>query len=170
LSSPSATLPELPQVHKKIEFLSIQNQAISDKCVELYGNGYSLSEVGKLTGKAKSTIQSILRKAGVALRTNQSIPGAPAWKNNGKSSVHPPYGFCYFQGKVVPDQREYGNLLVIHRLWKEDVNPNAIANQLNAKKIKPRKASAWNRNSIVNILKNFKSKAIVIKGDQYELR
>lgn len=50
------------------------------------------------------------------------------------------------------------------------MNPNAIANQLNAKKIPPRKAKAWNRNSVVNILERFKSQTIIIKGDTYELR
>ncbi|HRO66013.1 MAG TPA: hypothetical protein PL182_00460, partial [Pseudobdellovibrionaceae bacterium] len=166
----TASLPELPQVHKNIDLSEVRNQGISHKCIELYSKGYSLSEVSNLTGKARSTIQSILGKAGIALRPNRSVPGSLTWKNNGKNCVPPPYGFCYFQGKVVPDQKEYGNLLIIHRLWKERVNPNAIANQLNTKKIKPRKASAWNRNSVVKILRNFETKAILIKGDQYELR
>lgn len=104
------------------------------------------------------------------MRPNQAVPPATTWRSVGKRNIRPPYGFCYFQGKVVPDQREFPHLLLIHRLWKDRVNPNAIAEHLNAKKIAPRKASAWNRNSVVNILVRFKSKKIILKGDQYELR
>lgn len=112
----------------------------------------------------------MLKKAGVELRSNKAAPVTSTWCAPGKQVVRPPYGFCYFQGRVVPDQREYENLQLLHRLWKEGVNPNAIANQLNAKKIPPRKAKAWNRNSVVNILERFKSQTIIIKGDTYELR
>lgn len=168
--SPKTTSPEPTQIHKKIELSGRLNQRISDKFAELYRKGHSLSDISRLTGKAKSTIQANLIKAGVELRPNRSVPAIASWKNRGKNNVRPPYGFCYFQGKVIADPKEYENLLVIHQLWKDGVNPNAIADQLNAKKIKPRKAAAWNRNSIVNILHRFKSQNIVIQGGNYELR
>lgn len=168
--SQTRRFPEPPQPHKKIELSEKLNQGISEKIADLYRQGLSLSDIRKQTGKAKSSIQKILVRAGVELRPNRSAPVTSTWRSVGKRNVRPPYGFCYFQGQVVPDQREYENLLLIHRLWKEGVNPNAIADRLNAKKIPPRSASAWNRNSVVNILERFKSNAIIIKGDRYELR
>ena len=93
-----------------------------------------------------------------------------SWGETGKQRVRPYYGFCYFQGKIVPDPREYDNLLVIHRLWKSGMNPNRIADTLNEKKILGRNAPTWNRNSVVLVLKRFEQGIISIKGDQYELR
>jgi len=169
-NSQTWTSPEPKQYHEKIELSGKLNQGISEKIIEMYCQGLSLTDISKQTGKAKSTIQKILTKSGVELRSNRSAPVTSTWRSVGKRSIRPPYGFCYFQGRVVPDQREYENLLLIHRLWKESVNPNAIADRLNAKKVLPRSAATWNRNSVVNIIERFKSKTIVINGDAYELR
>lgn len=63
------------------------------------------------------------------------------------------------------------NLQLIHELWKSGINPNRIADQLNEKKIKPRCAQKWNRNSIVKIINRFENKSVVLKtGGKYELR
>ncbi len=162
--------PEPPEVHKTIKLFGRLDQGISEKIVKLYQKGLSFSEIRTQTGKAKSTIQATLKKAGIERRPNLSRSVTSHWSTPGKSNIRPPYGFCYFQGKVVADPREYENLLLIHRLWKELVNPNSIADRLNAKKIAPRSASAWNRNSVVNIIKRFETKTIILKGDKYELR
>ncbi len=88
----------------------------------------------------------------------------------GKTNIRPPYGFCYFQGQVLPDQNEYENLILICRLWKADTNPNRISDLLNKKKAAPRIAKFWNRNSVVNILTRFEQKQIVLEGGELELR
>jgi hypothetical protein len=46
--------------------------------------------------------------------------------------------------------------LLIERLEKEGVNPNAIAEHLNANNLRPRRAKIWNRNSAILILKRIK--------------
>lgn len=170
IGSEGLTLPELSQPHRIIQHSLGRNYAISDEIVRLYQKGLSIRDIRKQTGKAISTIRGILVRKGIELRPKISIPASSSWKSVGKRNIRPPYGFCYFQGQVVPDQHEYENLLLIHRLWQESVNPNAIADKLNAKKIRPRSAATWNRNSVVNILERFKSKTIVIKGETYELR
>jgi len=136
----------------------------------LYKKGLSLPDIAKQTGKAKSTVRAALLKAGIELRPKASLPVQATWREPGKRNIRPYYGFCYFQGRVVPDPREYENLLLIHRLWKQDTNPNRIAEILNAKKIPARSASLWNRNSVVLILERFEIGIISIKGDEYELR
>jgi hypothetical protein len=93
-----------------------------------------------------------------------------AWREGGKRNIRPYFGFRYFQGAIVADQNEFEHLLFIHRLWKQGLNPNAIANKLNDKKVSARSASSWNRNSVVLILNRFEEKKIVIKGAKYELR
>jgi hypothetical protein len=163
------TLPELLQVHKKIELSGATSNRLSILFVELYKKGLSLSEIAAQSGKAKNTIRSVLLQEGIELRPPSAIPVAQALREPGKRNIRPYYGFCYFQGQVVPDQREYDHLLKIYRLWKKGTNPNANACHLNAKKVPPRSASIWNRNSVVNILKRFQEGAISLKGATLEL-
>lgn len=137
--------------------------------MELYKNGHSLSEISKLTGKAKSAIRDSLIKSGIEFR-QKSYPSIDLSKSNGKTNIQPPYGFCYFQGQLVPDQKEYGHLMLIYNLWKQEANPNRIAEVLNEKKVMSRFSRAWNRNSVVNILNRFKENKIILKGGKLELR
>ena len=137
----------------------------------------SLSDIAQQTGTAQSTAREILNRAGIELRSRSAVSGqrsavpvATAIRESGKRNILPYFGFCYFQGKIVPDQREYANLQTIYILWKKGMNPNAIASELNSKKVPPRSASAWNRNSVVNILKRLETKIISLKGGRLELR
>lgn len=168
--SPDRTLPETLQAHKIIAFFDADSEGISENFVQLYQKGLSLREIAKQTGKAKSTVRDALLKAGIELRPKTAPPVHSSWRGSGRRGVRPYYGFCYFQGRVVPDPREYDNLVLIHRLWRSGANPNRIAATLNAKKVPARSAAAWNRNSVVLILKRFEQSIISIKGDHYELR
>jgi hypothetical protein len=62
-------------------------------------------------------------------------------KRTAQTNIRSPYGFCYFQGQITPDQKEYGNLLLLYKLWKSNTNPNRILELLNEKKISPRIAT-----------------------------
>lgn len=141
---------------------------ISDKLVNQYRSGLSLTDISKQTGKAVNTIRDILIRAGVELRPNVSAPVSSTWRESWKRNILPYYGFCYFQGRVVKDPREYENLLLIYHLWKSGANPNSIATHLNSKKVPARRASSWNRNSVVNILKRFEDGTIYQKGGELE--
>ncbi len=158
------------QIHKKIELSSYDSQVIIETYAELYRKGLSLSDISKQTGKSKSVIRENLARAGIELRSNVAIPISKMKTKEGKTNAQPPYGFCYFQGQIVPDQKEYENLMLIYQLWKTNTNPNRISDLLNEKKIVPRTAKFWNRNSIVNIITRFKQKQIIFKGGQLELR
>lgn len=60
--------------------------------------------------------------------------------------------------------------MLIYQLWKSGTNPNRLADTLTEKKIQPRLAKSWNRNSVINILNRFENKQIILKGGQLELR
>lgn len=158
------------QVHKKIELSSFDPQVISETYVELYRKGLSLSDISKQTGKSKSVIRRNLSRAGIELRSNIAISISKMKAEAGKTNIRPSYGFCYFQGQIVPDQNEYENLMLVYQMWKADTNPNRISDLLNEKKVAPRIAKFWNRNSIVNIITRFEQKQIILKGGQLELR
>ncbi|MFN3696709.1 MAG: recombinase family protein [Pseudobdellovibrio sp.] len=49
------------------------------------------------------------------------------------------------------------NLQLIHELWKNGTSPNRVADRLNEKKIRPRCAQKWNRNSIIKIINRLKT-------------
>lgn len=165
------SLPELSQVHRKTAFSGAERQRVFENLVDLYTNGLSLSDIAKQTGKPKTTIRSLLVKAGVRIRSNVPAPFSTAIRESAKTNAAPYFGFCYFQGEVIPDPKEFVNLQLIHELWIIGTNPNCIADQLNAKKIRPRSAQKWNRNSIVKIIKRFENKSVILKsGGKYELR
>ena len=64
---------------------------------------------------------------------------------------------------------EYDGLRLIYDLWVKSTNPNRIAEILNQKKIKPRIAKQWNRNSVISSIARFKDKKILLKGGALEL-
>jgi hypothetical protein len=163
-------LPEHLQIHKKIELSSFDPQVISETFAQLYNKGLSLKDISQQTGKAKSVIRENLARAGIELRSNVAVPISKMKAEGGKTNIRPPYGFCYFQGQIVPDQNEYENLILVFRLWKARTNPNRISDLLNEKKVAPRIAKFWNRNSVVNVITRFELKQIVLKGGQLELR
>lgn len=166
----TSTLPELLQTHVTIELSTPEKLGISEDFAEMYRGGLSLTDISKQCGKAKSTVLKALQHAGVEMRPNQKLTVSKALKTKAKGNIRPYYGFCYFQGRVVPDQREFENLTLIHQLWKSGTNPNRIADKLNTKKIPARSAAQWNRNSIVNILTRFEKGIVVLKkGGNYEL-
>lgn len=129
-----------------------------------------MSEIASRVRKSKDTVRSTLVNAGVELRPKISNSETLKTIPKGKTQLTPPYGFCYFQGKVVPDQREYNAMLLIHQLWKLGTNPNRIADLLNKKKMTPRRASAWNRNSVNKILERFADGTVVFMGGSYKIQ
>lgn len=164
-------LPELSQVHRKTTFSGAERQRVFENLVDLYTNGLSLSDIAKQTGKPKTTIRSLLVKAGVRIRSSVPAPFSSAIRDSAKTNAAPYFGFCFFQGQVIPDPKEFVILQLIHELWKSGANPNRIADRLNEKKIRPRCAQKWNRNSIVKIINRFENKSVILKsGGKYELR
>lgn len=167
----TSTLPELSEAHVITGLSAPDKRSISEDFAALYRSGLSLTDISKQSGKAKSTVLKALQRAGVETRPNKKLPVSKAIRTKAKGNARPFYGFCYFQGRVVPDQREFENLILIHRLWKSGLNPNRIADTLNARKIPARSASEWNRNSVVNIVTRFENKTVILKkGGSYELR
>ncbi|MBL7557891.1 MAG: hypothetical protein JNM24_18830 [Bdellovibrionaceae bacterium] len=170
IGSETHLLSERTQPAVIIELPESERLDISSLFTELYLKGLSLREIEQQTGAAKSVIRRRLLTNGVKLRSHIAVPFSSKKKVIGKSNIRPPYGFCYFQGQIVLDQKEYRNLLLIYKLWKSNANPNRISELLNEKNIPPRIAKFWNRNSVISILTRFENKQIVSKGGQLELR
>ena len=136
---------------------------------ELYRKGLSLSDIAGQTGVAKATVRDRLLALGIDLRPARPPPIAPSGGAGGKGNVRPCFGFCYFQGRVTPDPREYPTLLLIHALRADGANLNRIAGRLNAMNVPARAAAQWNRNSVVNVLGRFEDGRLVLRHGRIEL-
>jgi len=161
---------EPPQHHVIIDLPICQTHCIIDEFIELYEKGLSIRDIAKQTGKPKSTVQKKLTQAGIELRPKVTLPTGAARREKRNGGARPYFGFCFFQGRVVPDPREYPTLLRIHALWKAGRKPMSITNDLNSKKMLARGGSTWLRGSVGRIIERFENAKITIKGDKYELR
>lgn len=101
----------------------------------------------------------------MVLRPKDPTPEQVTRWRIGKTKAPPPFGYCYFQGKLVKNPIEYDTLLKIHRQWKAGMDVNELTRYLNAKKLKPRKAKEWHNKAVKKIIARFESKKIVITGD-----
>jgi hypothetical protein len=145
--------PEPIQGHVTLKHFHADPARNSQKAIELWQKGCSLHDIARITGKSRSWIGEILRKHKIGSRPKIDESKITAWRNRPRTQAHPPFGYAYLQGQHVIEAREHEILLDIDRLAKEKMIPNAIAEQLNAKSLKPRRAPKWNRNSVDLILR-----------------
>jgi hypothetical protein len=92
------------------------------------------------------------------------------WRVRGKVQARPPFGFCFLDGEITKDTREYPVLTLIHSRWKSGQNANSITAFLNARGIRSRLGKEWSWRAVRNIVQRFEQNKIVINGGTYELR
>jgi hypothetical protein len=137
---------------------------------DLYKKGQSLSEIATQVDLSKTKVRDLVLRAGVPLRPLRDENNSPKSGAVGKRHAKPPYGFAYFDGKIVKHPKEYTVLLSIIRQWKLGRPLNSIATKLNDKRVPSPMSKKWSWNSIANIVQRIKTKQIIQKGDHYELR
>ncbi|MBL7670297.1 MAG: recombinase family protein [Bdellovibrionaceae bacterium] len=156
------------------QFFETRNRISSEDAkiiAEKYQKGCSLRDIAKLLGSSKNRVRSELKKLG--LEPSQSNAQATHKRSlkSGKQAALPYYGFCYFEGQIVKDPREFPTLQTIHRLWSRGKSIHQINQELNRAKIPSRKGKAWSWAAIQNIVLRFKNKQIILsKGGKYEFR
>jgi hypothetical protein len=114
----------------------------------LYEKGLSVADIAEQTGIGSHKIWKTLKAGGVALRSTTPVPFSQWKKENGKQRARPPYGFCFFEGRVIKEPREYKTLLVIQNLGKQGVSISSIVDHLNCKGLKSRTGKCWSYNVI----------------------
>jgi len=122
----------------------------------LYKKGHSLKEISSMTGLPYSSIRDQLVKGGMSLRINKSVSLTKILCQSFKNSAPPPYGYCYLDGAIFKDPKEYPILQMIEQLCQRGETPTAIANYLNAKKIKTRKGKIWKQPTVFYIIERLK--------------
>lgn len=172
---PRLPINELLQAIDFTEFIVKISKRISaednQNAAEMYSKGMSLREISKQLGMSKNGVRSSLLRAGHKLR--EPAPKATHMRSlkSGKQSALPYYGFCYFEGKIVKDPREFPILQRIHRLWSQGRTIHQINLELNRAKLPSRKGRAWSWAAIQNIVARFENKQVVLlAGGKYEFR
>mgnify|MGYP006087977381 CR=1 FL=1 len=159
-----------PKPHNFIQ-LTFSNSPGTDRNIaDLYVKGNSFRDIEKLLGISKTKVRDTLIRLEIPIRPTFEETQRATQVRSGKKNVKPPYGFVYFEGRVVKHPKEYPVLLSIINRWKADQSLNSIATKLNEKRVPSPMGKCWSWNSIDNIVKRIKNGHLVQNGDQYELR
>jgi hypothetical protein len=168
--TPAAHQAMWPKSHDFIQLTFSNSTACDNKVAELYKKGNSFRDIEKAIGISKTKVRAILHRLQIPVRPVFPESNRATQRIVGKKNVKPPYGFAYFEGRVVKHPKEYPTLLQIVNLWKSGRSLNSIATKLNEKRVPSPMGKTWSFNSIDNIIKRIKSGHLVQNGDQYELR
>ena len=159
-----------PESHDFIHLTISNTIDHSTKIADLYKKGNSFRDIEKLLSISKTKIRATLLRLKIPIRPALQESRRATQRIAGKKNVKPPYGFTYFEGRVVKHPKEYPTLLQIIGLWKSGQSLNSIATKLNGKRVPSPMGKTWSWNSIDNIIKRIKNGHLVQTGDQYELR
>jgi hypothetical protein len=170
LATPRRSPAISAKYHDFIEFPFIVKGNIFAETKPLYTKGFSLREIELRTGIPKTVVRRELIRGGVSLRPTRMELKAEGWRKAGKSNVKPPFGFCYLEGRIVRNPKEYPVLHMIHQRWKAGLPANSIATWLNGKKVPSPMGKKWSWNSVVNVINRFKNGTIILNRGKYELR
>jgi hypothetical protein len=160
----------LLESHDFIHLKNCNPQSYTPKAVKLYKMGLSLREVEDRLGLSKTKIRDLLIEAGIPLRPMRDEPGRGTSGTRGKGNAKPPYGFCYFEGRISRHPKEYPTLLNIISRWKSGQSANSISTWLNGKGVASPMNRSWSWNSVTNIIERVNSGRLIQKGDHYEFR
>lgn len=158
------------KLHDFIHLTFSNSTDCDENIADLYKKGNSFRDIEKLTGISKTKIRDVLIRLKVPIRPVHEESHRATQRLVGKKNVKPPYGFAYFEGRVVKHPKEYPTLLSIMNQWKLSQSLNSIATKLNGKRVPSPMGKTWSWNSIDNIIKRIKNGHLVQNGVQYELR
>jgi hypothetical protein len=122
------------------------------KFKELYEQGLSLRAIARRTGYSKTKVRSFLMKAGIAIRDFAKSHKRTDLRPGAMYSGAIPYGYCYLEGKLVVDPREYQIVLEIYYKWQNGKSLRAIARDLNDRKVATRFGKSWKHEVIKKII------------------
>jgi hypothetical protein len=141
------------QPHDTISIPGLTGDGIKSEIISLYDSRHSLPEISRITGISRTRVRSTLIEAGVYLAASPKGSKASARRSSGQVRWNSPYGFKYLCGRLVPHPQEFETLRLILKWAKSDSSFEDISSRLNDQKLRPRKAPAWTRFTVRQILK-----------------
>ncbi|MGZ3747598.1 MAG: recombinase family protein [Pseudobdellovibrionaceae bacterium] len=150
------------------DFVQKDNR-ISEKIIQEYQKGQSIADIAKLLGRSKCFVSLRLERSGIEPREKLSQATHVRRSKRGKQGARPYYGFCYLEGVIVKDPREFPILVIIHERWLSKKSTHEIVKELNRKRIPSRTGKEWSWAAIQNILNRFKEGNLKLSnGGRYE--
>lgn len=131
-----------------IEFFSKKSKSLCEIVGPLYRQGLSISDIADQTGLKRHSIWKALKANKEHLRNQTPVPFERWRQGHGKMNARPPFGYCYFQGEIIRDPKEYPTLLLIRSLWKQGMSISSIVRDLDGKRIQSRMKKPWSYNVI----------------------
>ncbi len=141
------------------DFIEISIHLISQENPELkvlYEQGHSINEIADQLNLSYSTVRDQLARQGVTLRTNKSVSFSKNNRQTFNNSAPPPYGFCYLEGRLQKDPREFPTLQIIEKQRRQGRTPTEIARFLSGKGLKTRHGKPWLQAHVFNIIQRLK--------------
>lgn len=138
--------------HDFIELSPRTPARIIEKCAPLYETGLSLRDIEERTGIAKSTIRETLTRSGFALRNPLNGNASKIDNKRTKRGGSTPFGYAYLDGKLLMDPKEQIAIRKILNLWESGKSYQAIADELNDKKIPTRSGKPWIKSVVRSII------------------
>lgn len=105
--------------------------------------------------KSKNFVRACLFKEGIKLRNKYAEAMELRRHKRGKQGARLYYGFCYLEGEIVKDPREYPTLVLIHKLLKDRYTIHQIVKELNRRNLASRTGRRWSWASVKNIVNRF---------------
>ena len=126
----------------------------------MYEKGLSIAIISDRTGYALSTIHNCLKNGKMTLRSSTKGNLTDKKRQHFKKFGPPPYGYCYLDGQLTKDPREYCVLQIIRQQWALKKSLVDIASYLNGKKLKTRSQKIWRPPILSKIINRLKEDAL----------
>lgn len=152
-----------------IEFFPKTVPRIIEIVAPLHNEGMSITDIEQQTGIKRTSIWKALKAQDQSLPSNQAILYARWRKGHKRTGARPPYGFCFLQGELVRDPKEYPTLLLIHSLWTRGSDIVSILSALGDRGLKSRTGKEWSYGVIKSIAQRIESGAIVLESGKLML-
>jgi hypothetical protein len=124
----------------------------------LYLTGLLITDIYNQTGIPRSSIHASLRANRHVLRPQKPVSFDRWRKVHGKTRNKLPYGWCFFQGELVKDPREYHVVQLIESLWKQGRTVGEIVRHLNENEYRSRMDRDWGYGVVKGILQRISSR------------
>lgn len=166
---PASPTRKKSDIHDIIEFFELSQDRIYEISAPLYQKGLSVTEIAEQTGLKRTTIWQALKTHQDPFNPKPSVPYKRWRKGHKRTGARPPYGFCFLQGEVVRDSKEYPTLLLIHGLWTRGSKIMSILAALSERNLKSRTGREWSYGVIKAIVQRIDSGAIVLRAGKLVL-
>jgi len=139
--------------HDMIDFRPLTKDRIIENCAPLYEKGHSLREIQEKTGIPITTIRDTFVSKGLAIRNFITGQNIPSDKTKCRYPGAAPFGYAFLDGQLVLDVKKHLIVRKILKLNQSGKSNQAIADELNNQKLRPRFATKWERRGVFAVIK-----------------